>query len=52
MIEAARIVDRAYFVDNSRDIETPADLIAPYPVFRTVDGKVAKIHLKESAFPK
>jgi len=51
-IAAARIVDRAYFVDNSRDVENPTDEISPFPVFRTVDGVVARIYVKEEEMPK
>lgn len=51
-IGAARIVDRSYFVDNSRDVENSTDPIAPYPVFRTVDGRVAKIYVKKGEFPQ
>ena len=51
-IEAARLVDRAYFIDNSHNIKSPTDTAAPFPVFRTVDGKVAKTYVKEEAFPQ
>lgn len=50
--EAARIADRAYFVDNSRDMEEQADQINPITVFRTVNGVVAKIYMKEENFPR
>ncbi len=51
-LETARIVDRAYFIDNSRAILNPTDMIVPFPVFRMVDGVIAKIYLKEEDFPE
>jgi len=50
-VTAARIADRAYFVDNSRDVENAADEINPVTVFRTVNGSVAKSYMKEKDFP-
>src|SRR3990167_835250 len=51
VLEAARLVDRAYFIDNSKSIKNPIDTIAPFPVFRMVNGVIAKIYLKEDDFP-
>lgn len=50
-VAAARIADRAYFVDNSHDVEDPADEINPITIFRTIDGQVAKIYMEEQDFP-
>lgn len=50
-LEAANIVDRAYFIDNSRDYKAPIDQFQPLPVFRMVNGVVAKTYLKEKNFP-
>lgn len=50
-VAAARIADRAYFVDNSRDVENPASGINPLAIFRTANGVVAKSYMKEQDFP-
>jgi predicted ABC-type ATPase len=51
-IEAARLADRAYFVDNTKDIEDGGeDSESPYTVFRTVDGKIAKTYVEERCIP-
>ena len=51
-IEAARLADRAYFVDNTRDIEDGReDSDSPFTVFRTVDGRVAKTYVDEACVP-
>lgn len=50
-IEAARIVDRAYFVDNTRDIEESPEPVNPFPIFRTVNGVVAKTYTEGESFP-
>ena len=51
-IQAARLADRAYFVDNTRDVEDVGeDNAAPFTVFRTVDGLVAKTYVEESRIP-
>jgi predicted ABC-type ATPase len=50
-VEAARSADRAYFVDNSLDVEAPEDLAAPYTVFRTIDGVVAKTYVRHDEIP-
>ncbi|MFI0347214.1 MAG: zeta toxin family protein [Chthoniobacterales bacterium] len=52
VIEVAHIVDRAYFVDNSKDCEDATDMVNPLPIFRMVDGVVAKKYLKEEDFPE
>ncbi len=51
-VEAARIVDRAYFVDNSCDIDDVSDRGAPFPVFRTVDGSIVKTYANDKEFPE
>ena len=51
-IEAAHIADRAYFVDNTKDIEDGGeDSESPFTVFRTVDGKIAKTYVDEKCIP-
>jgi len=51
-IQAARLADRAYFVDNTCDVEdVDEDNAAPFTVFRTVDGLVAKTYVEESRIP-
>ncbi len=50
-VEAARSADRAYFVDSSRDVEDPGDIAAPFTVFRTVNGCVAKTYVKPDEVP-
>ena len=50
-VGAARSADRAYFVDNSIDVEAPEDIDAPYTVFRTVDGIVAKTYVNVDEVP-
>lgn len=50
-VEAARSADRAYFVDNSLDVEAPEDVAAPYTVFRTFDGVVAKTYVSADEVP-
>jgi predicted ABC-type ATPase len=47
----ARITDRAYFVDNSRDVENPSSGMNPLTIFRTANGVVAKSYMKEQDFP-
>ena len=49
-IEAAKIADRAYFVDNSRDVN-PDDVIGPFTVFRTINGTIAKTYVDQPSFP-
>ena len=51
-VDAARLTDRAYFVDNSRDVDEEGGGIAPFAVFRTIDGVVAKSCLPEAEFPE
>ena len=51
-VDAARLADRAYFVDNSRDVDEEGGGIAPFAVFRTIDGVVAKSYLPEAEFPE
>ena len=50
-VDAARVADRAYFVDNSRDAENPEEMTAPFTVFRTVDGMVAKKYVESNNLP-
>jgi len=51
-IEAARLADRAYFVDNTKDIEGEGeDSESPFTVFRTVDGIIAKTYVDETCIP-
>lgn len=51
-IEAARLADRAYFVDNTRDIEDGREgSDSPFTVFRTVDGRVAKTYVDDGFIP-
>ncbi len=50
-IEASQIVDRAYFVDNSREVQVSTDKIEPYPIFKTINGLVAKVYIEEARFP-
>ncbi|MGB8354131.1 MAG: zeta toxin family protein [Chthoniobacteraceae bacterium] len=49
-VNAARIADRAYFLDNSPDAED-SDKINPLTIFRTVDGVVVKTYINEKDFP-
>lgn len=51
-VDVARLADRAYFVDNSRDVDESEGGIAPFTVFRTIDGVVAKSYLPEAEFPE
>jgi predicted ABC-type ATPase len=50
-VDAARVADRAYFVDNSMDAENPEELTAPFTAFRTVDGMVAKEYGSSDQLP-
>lgn len=50
-LETARIVDRAYFIDNSREISDESRIEA-HPLFRMVNGKIAKTYLPEEDFPE
>ena len=50
-VDAARVADRAYFVDNSRDAENPEEMTAPFTVFRTIDGEVAKEYVTSDKLP-
>lgn len=53
IIEAARIADRAYFIDNSKDYNSQAESVEPIPVFRMANGVVAKTYFKkEDNFPQ
>lgn len=49
-VAAAKIVDRAYFVDNSRDADIP-EKPEPFTVFRTVDGRAVITYIAEDIFP-
>jgi len=49
-LETARIVDRAYFVDNSKDYKKEIDSTMQ-PLFRMVNGIIAKTYLSEKDFP-
>ena len=46
-----KAADRAYFVDNSRDVVNSTDTVEPFTVFRTVDGRVVKTYTDEISFP-
>ena len=50
-VDAAKLADRGYFVDNSRDVEKPEDLTAPFTVFRTINGSVAKTYVGPDEIP-
>ena len=50
-VDAARVADRAYFVDNSRDAENSMEMTAHFTVFRTVDGVVAKEYVESDNLP-
>ncbi|MBX9743533.1 MAG: zeta toxin family protein [Chthoniobacterales bacterium] len=50
-LEAASIVDRAYFIDNSRDLSEEAFLGKQLPIFRMSHGIVAKVYIPEEEFP-
>ena len=49
-VNVARLGDHAHFVDNSRDVDEAEGGIAPFTVFRTIDGVVAKSYLPEAEF--
>ena len=51
-VDVARLADLAYFVDNSRYVDEAEGGIAPFTVFRTIDGVVAKSYLPEAEFPE
>lgn len=51
-LEAASIVDRAYFVDNSRDLSEETLMVEPLSIFRMANGVVAKTYLPEKDFPE
>lgn len=51
-VDVARLADRAYFVDNTQDVDEAEGEIDPFTVFRTVDGKIAKSYLPEADFPQ
>ncbi|MFZ4116190.1 MAG: zeta toxin family protein [Chthoniobacterales bacterium] len=50
-IEVAKIVDRAYFVDNSKDFKEGHKTKQLQPLFRMVDGVVVKTYLDPENFP-
>ena len=51
-VDVARLADRAYFVDNTQDVDDAEGEIDPFTVFRTADGIVAKSYLPKTNFPQ
>jgi predicted ABC-type ATPase len=49
-LKAALIVDRAYFIDNTKEI-TEDSSFEPQPLFRMVHGAISKTYLSEDKFP-
>lgn len=51
-VEAARIADRAYFVDNSKSVEISVGQILPLALFRTISGVIEKTYFSKNLFPE